>query len=163
MPVFGAPRSFHNKFKFLFAIDRISYAGFQKVSEISAELATIAHYEGGTLVADKSPGRLTFPPITAERGSTQDLELYNWFEEGAKASAGLGGQGRIDPLYKRMAELVQLDRNDAVLQRWTLHEAYCSKFVAGEWDNNSDEKVITSVTIEYKFFEPAIRPVLIRL
>lgn len=157
MPVIGSPRSFFNKFKFLIEIDSITYAGFSKCSELSAELAKIEHYEGGSLIPDKSPGRLTFADITLEQGATVDLQLYSWFEETARASAGLGGVGRIDPMYKRTLDVVQLDRDDSTLQRWNVFNAWPTKFVAGEWDNNTDEKVITSVTLAFDFFEPTIR------
>jgi phage tail-like protein len=157
MPALGSPRSFYNKFKFLVEIDGITYAGFSKCSELSVEAAKIEHHEGASLIPDKSPGRLTFADITLERGATDDLELYDWFEEVADASAGIGGAGRIEPLFKRTLDIVQLDRNDAVLQRWTLTNAWPTKFVAGEWDNGSDEKVITMVTLAYDFFKPQIR------
>jgi hypothetical protein len=34
-----------------------------------------------------------------------------------------------------------------------LSRAWPTKFVAGEWDNESDEYVIESVTLTYDFFE----------
>jgi phage tail-like protein len=157
MAVIGSPRSFYNKFKFLVEIDSITYAGFQKCSELSAELAKIEHHEGGSLIPDKSPGRLTFADITLERGATKDMELYTWFESTARASAGLGGAGLPDAEYKRTLDIVQLDRDDSVLQRWTCVNAWVTKFVAGEWDNTSDEKVMTSVTLAYDYFEPVNR------
>ncbi len=155
--IVGAPRSYYNKFKFLIEIDGITYAGFQKCSELSGELAGIEHWEGGSLIPDKSPGRLTFADITLERGGTKDLQLYTWFETTARASAGIGGAGLPDPLYKRNLDIVQLDRDDTVLQRWAVTNAWPSKFVAGDWDNTSDEKVMTSVTLKYDYFEPQIR------
>lgn len=154
MAVIGQPRSFFNKFKFLVEIDGITYAGFQKCSELSAELAKIEHWEGGSLIPNKSPGRLSFTDITLERGGTRDMELYRWFEETARASAGLGGTGLPDPFYKRTLDIVQLDRDDSVLQRWNVVNAFATKFVAGEWDNTTDEKVMTSVTLTYDYFEP---------
>lgn len=39
------------------------------------------------------------------------------------------------------------------LRRWSLSRAWPVKFVAGEWDNESDENVIESVTPTYDFFE----------
>ncbi len=33
------------------------------------------------------------------------------------------------------------------------NQAWPIKFVAGEWDNESDENVIESVTLTYDFFE----------
>ncbi len=157
MAIIGRPRSFWNKFKFLIEIDGITYAGFQTCSELSAELAKIEHYEAGSLIPNKSPGRLTYADITLERGATIDLELFVWFESTAKASAGLGGAGLIDDAYKRTLDVVVLDRDDSELQRWTVTNAWPMKFVAGSWDNKSDEKVITSVVLAYDFFEPVRR------
>ncbi|HBQ10302.1 MAG TPA: phage tail protein, partial [Myxococcales bacterium] len=39
------------------------------------------------------------------------------------------------------------------LRRWSLSRAWPVKFVAGDWDNESDENVIESVTLTYDFFE----------
>ncbi len=157
MPIIGTPRSYFNKFKFLAEFDGLTYAGFKSCSELSAELATIEHFEGGVLIPNKTPGRLTFADITLERGATLDLETYNWFEQGAKASAGTGGIGLKDNRYKRNGEIIQLDRDDTVLQRWSIKGAWVKKFVAGDWDNDSDEKVITSMTLAFDFFEPKNR------
>lgn len=157
MPVIGSPRSMFNKFKFLVEIDGITYAGFQKCSELSVELAKIEHYEGGSLIPDKTPGRMSFSDITLERGATNDLQMYEWLEETARAAAGIGGAGLRDSLYKRTLDIVQLDRDDTIMQRYNVVNAWCTKFVAGEWDNTSDEKVITSVTLTYDWFEPTIR------
>lgn len=157
MPIIGTPRSFFNKFTFLVEIDNITYAGFASCSELSVEAAKIEHWEGGSLIANKSPGRLTFPEITLERGATKDMELYRWFEKVARASAGIGGQGAVDSFYKRTLDIVQLDRDNSVLQRWTVVNAWPTKFVAGDWDNNSDDKVMTSVTLAYDYWEPVNR------
>lgn len=157
MPIIGTPRSFFNKFKFLVEIDNITYAGFTSCSELSAEFAKIEHWEGGSLIAKKSPGRLTYPDITLERGATTDMELYRWFEKVGRASAGLGGAGAPDDSYKRSFDIVQLDRDDTVLQRWSVANAWPTKFVAGAWDNASDDKVMTSVTLAIDYFEPVFR------
>ena len=74
------------------------------------------YFEGGSLIPNKSPGRLTFSDVTLERGATQD-------------------------------------RDGVTLRRWSLSRAWAIKFVAGEWDNESDENVIESVTLTYDFFE----------
>lgn len=55
--------------------------------------------------------------------------------------------------YKRNLDIVQQDRDGVTLRRWTLVRAWPVKFVAGEWDNESDENVIESVTLTYDFFE----------
>jgi len=150
MTVIGTPRSFHKKFKFVVEIDGFQHAGFQKCSELSVEVANVQYFEGGSLIPNKSPGRLTFADVTLERGATRDHDLFDWFKDVAITSSGLG---LPDQAYKRNLDIVQQDRDGVTLRRWTLVRAWPVKFVAGEWDNESDENVIESVTLTYDFFE----------
>jgi hypothetical protein len=46
--------------------------------------------------------------------------------------------------YKRNLDVVQQDRDGVTLRRWSLSRAWPIKFVAGEWDNESDENIIES-------------------
>ena len=87
MAVIGNPRSFHKKFKFIVEIDDIGHAGFQKCSELSVEVANVQYFEGGSLIPNKSPGRLTFADVTLERGATQDRDLFDWFQDVAITSS----------------------------------------------------------------------------
>jgi phage tail-like protein len=150
MAIIGKPRSFHKKFKWICEIDGIGHAGFQKCSELSVEVANVQYFEGGSLIPNKSPGRLTFADVTLERGATQDRDLFYWFQDVAITSSGLG---LTDVFYKRNLDIVQQDRDGTTLRRWTLSGAWPVKFVAGDWDNESDENVIESVTLTYDFFE----------
>ena len=150
MAVIGTPRTFHKKFKYVVEIDGFTYAGFQKCSELSVEVANVQYFEGGSLIPNKSPGRLTFADVTLERGATRDHDLFDWFQDVAITSSGLG---LPDVAYKRNLDIVQQDRDGVTLRRWTLVRAWPVKFVAGEWDNESDENVIESVTLTYDFFE----------
>ena len=45
---------------------------------------------GGSLIPNKSPGRLTFADVTLERGATQDRDLFDGFQDVAITSSGLG-------------------------------------------------------------------------
>ncbi len=150
MAVIGTPRTFHKKFKYVVEIDGFKSAGFQKCSELSVEVANVQYFEGGSLIPNKSPGRLTFADVTLERGATKDHDLFDWFQDVAITSSGLG---LPDVAYKRNLDIVQQDRDGVTLRRWTLVRAWPVKFVAGEWDNESDENVIESVTLTYDFFE----------
>jgi phage tail-like protein len=150
MPVIGTPRTFHKKFKFIVEIDNVASAGFQKCSELSVEVANVQYSEGGALIPNKSPGRLTFADVTLERGATQDPDLFDWMQEVADASANAGLN---EPEFKRNLDIVQQDRDGSELRRWRLHNAWPVKFVAGDWDNEADENVIESVTLTYDFFE----------
>jgi phage tail-like protein len=150
MGIIGKPRSFHKRYKFVVQVDSLGSSAFQKCSELSVECANVQLFEGGSLIPNKSPGRLTFSDVTLERGATQDLELFDWFQDVAVTSSGLGLN---DNSYKRNLDIVQQDRDGSTLRRWTLTGAWPVKFVAGEWDNTSDENVIESVTLTYDFFE----------
>ncbi len=120
MTVIGNPRSFHKKFKFVVEIDDVGHAGFQKASELSVEVANVQYFEGGSLIPNKSPGRLTFSDVTLERGATQDRDLFDWFQDVAITSSGLG---LTDVNYKRNLDIVQQDRDGLTLRRWSLSRA----------------------------------------
>ena len=143
------PRSFAKKHKFVVEVDDLGHSGFQKCSELSVECAAVLHWEGGSLIPNKSPGRLTFSDVTLERGATQDRDLFDWFQDVAITSSGLG---LTDPAYKRSVDIVQQDRDGTTLRRWSLSRAWPVKFVAGDWDNEADENVIEAVTLTYDFF-----------
>jgi len=159
MPVVGAPRTFNDKFKFIVEIDLFTSAGFNKCSELSSETAVIEYWEGGALIANKSPGRTTFEDITLERGAAIDEDMLTWYEQVIDA-AGQGslvpgsgaGTGQIDPVFKRNLDIVQQDRDGATLKRWRVFQAWPTKYVAGEWDNDADEKTIQMVTLTFDLF-----------
>jgi phage tail-like protein len=93
---------------------------------------------------------MTFADVTLERGATQDRDLFDWFQNVAIVSSGLG---LTDDYYKRNLDIVQQDRDGTTLRRWSLTRAWPVKFVAGEWDNDADENVIESVTLTFDWFE----------
>lgn len=150
--VLGNPRTFHKKFKFVVEIDGFASAGFRKCSELAVEVANVQYYEGGALIPNKSPGRLSFTDVTLERGATSDLDMFRWLSDVAALASGLG---LVEPQFKRNLDIVQQDRDGATLRRWQLTAAWPIKFVAGDWDNESDENVIESLTLTYDFFELA--------
>lgn len=148
--MFGTPRSFHKKFKFLLDIDDVGYAGFQKCSELSAEIAKIEYHEGGNVLAHKSPGRVTVPDITIERAATADNDLWNWFSSCISLTSQLGLK---EPDLYRNGDISQLDRDGTELRRWGLTGLWPTKFVAGDWDNEADENVIEKVTLALDTFD----------
>ena len=159
MAVFGKPRTFDKKFKFVVEIDNIGWAGFQKCSELSAEVAEIKYHEGGTLLAKKDPGRVEVSDVTLSRGATRDQDLWNWFKtvidqqaSGGGNAGGLGA-GSADPIFRRNADIVQLDRDGTELRRWSIYQCWPKKFVAGDWDNEADENVIEQVTLSVQSFD----------
>lgn len=151
MAVIGAATSFHNRFKFVVEIDGFQRAAFTRVTGLAGEVADVDHFEGGALIPNKSPGRATFPNVTMERGATSDLEMYEWFRQVLNAAANTG---LPDDAYKRNLDVVQQDRDDSTLRRWSLFNVYPRRFAPGDWDNDTDEKLIESVELRLDFFEP---------
>jgi phage tail-like protein len=137
-------------FKSVVKIDNVAYASFQKCSGPLVEMAKIEHYGGGSLVANKSLGRLSFSDVTVDRGATQGRDLFDWLQEVVIVSSGLG---LVDPYYKRRLDIVQQGRDGATLPRWFLARAWPTKFVASEWENDTDENLVESVTLTFAFFE----------
>ncbi len=52
--------------------------------------ANLQYFEGGSLVPNKSPGRLTSADVTLERGATQDRDLFDGLRDMALTASGLG-------------------------------------------------------------------------
>lgn len=151
MPVVGVHKVFDKKFSFLVHIDFFFSAAFSKMSSLEAEVGDIKYSEGGSLIANKSAGRLDFKDVTLERGaSTYDRDAMLWFAQ--VAAAPLLGPFTLEPNYKRNVTVSQLDRNGVPTKMWTLWNAWPKTFVAGEWDNNVDENVIEKLTLCYDYF-----------
>ncbi|MCP4603498.1 MAG: phage tail protein, partial [Proteobacteria bacterium] len=127
-------------------IDDISQAGFQKCSELSVEIANVQYFECGAL----EPGATHLPRRHPRARRHPGPRLFGWFSEVAITSSGLGLN---DPNYKRNLDFVQQDRNGTTLRRWSLTGAWPVKFVAGEWDSESDENIIESVRLVFDYFE----------
>jgi len=151
MPV-GEPRNFMKRFSFLVEIDGFVYGGFQSCSDLQAETAVVEQWEGGTVLADKSPGRVTVPDITLERGATSDPDAYNWFLEVVNMASG---NGEVTPGYKRTLDIVQLDRDGSEMERWTVVNAWPRQFTAGSWDNTADETRIETLILACDYFQKA--------
>ena len=151
MPVVGAPRVLEDRFKFIVEIDGVAYAGFNKCSELSAEIDKIEWREGGRLTPHKSPGLVNIADITLERGAvTDDSDLYDWFAEVVNLTANTGA---VEDTFRRNFDIVVRDRDDKALKRWRCRNAWPTKFVAGDWDNDASEKTVEMITVTFDSME----------
>lgn len=146
----GKPRRFHKKYKFIVEFKGVEHVKFRKCSELSSETAKSEQNEGGTLIPDKGFGRVTFTDVTLERGAADDDDMWNWYQAVSDAEANSGG---VEEDVKRNGDIVQQQRDNKTLHRWRLTNAWPLKFVAGDWDNDSDDNVIEQVTLTYDFFK----------
>lgn len=154
MAIVGQERSYHKKYNFAVELDGITVGWFESVSGLEAEAGVVEQHEGGVMItANKSPGKVKFPPITLKAGSTQDDQLYQWWKQVADPE-GLGGKGSGQPdgSYERNGAIVQLDRNGAPLVRYEFVRAWPSKFTAGDWDAKSDDNVVSEMVLQVKYW-----------
>lgn len=154
----GSQRELFPKHQFLVKVENGWDAGFSTCSELSYEVAKIEYFEGGSIIPWKVPGRATVTDVTLERGASTSVQFYNWAISVANATVGgkpTRGRGDLTPYYMKDIKIIQLDRDGVVANAkrvWRLHNAWVQKFVAGDWDNNSDEVVIESLTLTFDFF-----------
>lgn len=146
----GVPVNWWKKFKFIVEIDGVARAAFKTCSELRVTSETVKYREGGRLHPHKAPGLVEFPPITLERGATDDFDLYNWFKDTADAAAGTG---LVTPDLYRTFDIVQLDRAGDEVERYTVYSSFCSEYAAGDWDNDANEVRMEQVIIEADYWE----------
>ena len=147
----GEPLDVFAKHNFVIEIDGIRRAGFKSCSGLEAEVTVVETHEGGRSIPHKSPGKQKFPNITLERGVTTDRDLYDWFEETAKMATGRGLKGAEQ---KRTFDVVSLDRDGSERRRYTVHQAFPVKFVAGDFDGESEtDPQVESIELAIDFWE----------
>ena len=145
----GVQRNYHKKFTFLVEIAGVVSAGFQTCGELAIEAAKIEHHEGGSLIPNKSLGRVTVPDVELTRGATDDLDVWDWIQQ----AVALGGV-QSDEQIKKSIDIVQQNRNGLEIQRWTLVNAFPVRWSSGDWDNNADENRIEKLTLTYDYPTP---------
>lgn len=151
MTVFGEARKKHMQYKFVVEIDGVAHVGFQDCSELSAELEMAEYYEGGAVLPEKLPGRAKITDITLSRAACiGDRDLWNWFTQVVDMAAQTGA---ASPAHKRNLDIVQRARDDTVVRRWTVYGAWPKKFVAGAWDNKSNDPTAEQVVLAADYFE----------
>jgi phage tail-like protein len=158
MPSIANPTPVKQRFRFGISVGQPAQGAgpvatkFRSCSELSVEVANSQIFHGGSIIPFKMPGRTTFSDVTLDYGATKDGSLYAWLMQGAVAGGTVGGNGFA---FKRPVDIIEFDRPSSIqLNRWHLANAWPTRFVAGEWDNESDDFTISSVTLTYDFFAP---------
>lgn len=158
--VIGSSQKYYQKWRFRVLVDGIpGEAFFRKAGPLEAEVAVAEYKGGGAIIPHKEAASGKFPPITLERGSTDDLFLYNWFKNVLNA---VSNSGEEQSGYKRNITIFQLDRIGNVVKEYNITDAFIVKYTAGDWDGTSDDFNLNVIEIEYAFFEEnlaAIEPV----
>lgn len=150
MPVQGESRKYHKKHLFRMEIEGIPVSYWTTCSEIKAVVEVVEQHEGGNSeVADKSPGKVSYPNVTLTRGVTKNKDAFDWYGQVHNAA---DGTGEPDDSIKRNPVLVEVDRKGNTLRRITLNGAWPCEFGAGDWDGKASENVMESLTLCYQNF-----------
>src|SRR5579862_8356039 len=156
MATAGISKNLDHQHLFVIEIDGFKSAAFSECSELSAEIGKVEHYEGGSVLPNKSPGLLKVADITLKRGVSSDSDFFLWFSSViAMVAAGVGSSaiGLADGRYKRNFDIVQLDRDGTELKRWTNYGWWPIKGVFGKWDAKAEEVVIEELTLTGDYFD----------
>lgn len=153
----GASKTFYQKWRFQVVVDGFpSEAYFQKAGPLEVEVETAEYRGGGAMIPHKEAGAAQFPPITLERGSTEDQLLYEWLRTVvfAAADSGLNQAG-----YKRNLTILQLDRSGVPVKIYNVYDAFVKKYTAGDWDGTATSDFsMEIIELEYAYFEQVTIP-----
>lgn len=150
MALLGNLRRFDLKYNFQVVIVGVGSADFATCSEVMATVGEALLWQGGSILPVKEPTRMTFSDITLERGSSRDVDLYNWFKATSNAAAN---SGQESPLFKRQANIWQYQRDGSLAEFLDLHNAWPKEYSVGDFNNDADEFRIERIIFSYDYFE----------
>ena len=108
----------YGSFSFMVEIDGVVSAGFSEVCGLTAEIEPIDYREGADPVhVRKLPGLRKFSNVTLKRGLTSNRDLWSWFKSGLQGA-----------LQRRAVSIVLLDDDKSPVARWTLRDAWITKW-----------------------------------
>lgn len=130
-------------FNYVVEINGIRVAGFNEVSGLDAELEPIDYRNGDEdFVARKLPGIKKFPNIVLKRGIIGDLDLFNWFLQGAK--------GTVD---RRDGAIALRDEKRDEVMRWRFVRGWACKYTGPSLKADSSAVAIESIEICHERLE----------
>jgi len=115
--------------------------GFQKVSGLSRERAVVEYKESGYKYTHKMPGNETVGEVTLERGVFRSQEIYNLYRDSL-----------TNPQFRKTVTVVSLDKDGNSVQRWTLAEAWVSKWEGTDFDAESDDVAVEKLTMQFEYY-----------
>jgi phage tail-like protein len=136
--------------RFRIRVDGDNYGEFESADNINAsEFGVMETHGGGSnIVLAQSAGKKKWEDLVLTRGASLNTKLLEWYELVGDES---GENGDVDPQYKKIVELDQLDRDGTALITWVYYEAWPFKFSEGKFDAKTNEFRIESVTIKFRY------------
>lgn len=115
--------------------------GFMKVSGLSQELGVVEYEEGGYKYTHKLSGKLKTGELVCEKGLFASKQLQDLFKKVV-----------TNPHQRGTITIELLDKAGKVARKWSVGEAWCSKWEVGEFDASSEDPVVETLTFQYEYF-----------
>lgn len=130
-------------FNYIVEIGGIRAAGFNEVSGLDAEIEPIDYRNGDEdFVARKLPGMKKFPNLVLKRGIVGEVDVFNWFRQGA--------QGTVD---RREGAVVLRDEQRNEVMRWRFVRGWACKYTGPSLKSDSSAVAIESIEICHEGLE----------
>lgn len=113
--------------------------GFAKASGLVQELNVATYDEGGYTSTHKIKGKRKTGELVLTKGMFPNKDLENVFRNAFSNSD-----------YRITCLIELLDSQNNVARKWTLLEAWCSKWEVAEFDASADAIIMESITIQYE-------------
>jgi phage tail-like protein len=127
----------YKNFRFLVQIDGLSEAGFSECGGFGSRVEVVEYREGGEpTTVRKLAGRVSYPDITLKWGVTNSRELYDWHR------AVVQGQ-----IQRKACSIILLDDSGSAKVRWTLANAWPSKWDGPDFNAKGSDVAIETLTI----------------
>jgi len=144
----------YSSFKFRVMWDGRYVAGVSKVSALSKSVEPIEHREGGDPSSvRKSPGQVSFDPITLERGVTHDAEFEQWANKVWNFGAALGAEVSLLDFRKDLIIELYNEAGQKVLA-YKVYRCWPSKYQAlPELDASGSAVAIQTLELQNEGWE----------
>lgn len=131
-------------YKFQVSISGIPASiGFKSISGLSREVAVVEYLENLFEYTHKFPGRETVGEVTFERGMYGgDETLWNAYKSLFSANTAV----------RRDVTINVTDRWGSIRRTFQLAECWFSKFETGDFDAESNEVIIETLTMQFENF-----------
>jgi len=138
--------------RFRVEVDGFEAALFQTANLPEFEVQEVNFNPGGSVFAQKAPGRITYSDVVLEKGIMGDgseQPVEDWLEKIIQAANGT--QGKVPDVLKDINVMV-LNNLMGVVKTYTLHGCFVKSATLGALSGEGGENIINSVTLAYQYF-----------
>ena len=128
---------------FFVEIDGVDQGGFTECTGLQAEVEVTDFQEGGNNgYIHKLPGRTKWTNVVLKYGVTDSSDLWEWFQSVSR--------GQVE---RKDVSVVLFDDEQNEVRRWTLREAFPSKWVGPAFNADKPAVAITTLELVHHGFE----------